>query len=328
MTKAIALLSGGLDSMLAIRIVQQQGIEVEAVNFQTVFTCCKDLSAQAAHELDVRLTVVGQDDDYLDLLREPRYGYGKGANPCIDCRIYMFERAYRYAQQAGADFLISGEVVGQRPMSQKRRDLLLISKQSELDDRLLRPLSAKLLPPTLPEREGLIDRDRLYGFSGRSRKGLIALAKELGLKSIPSPSTGCSLTEKNFAPKVMDLIQLDPEAARWDFELLNVGRHIRFDAQTKLSVGRNESENALLESMYAAPESRGSLLFTPDGFQGPTVLGVGPMSQSAIDFAGGVLLKYSRHADPDDSFVLANIEGENSRRQIFPHELAAAACTL
>ena len=144
--------------MLAIRIMQAQGIEVEALNFKTMFTCCQDLSAQAAHRLGVRLTVVSQEDDYLELIKNPRFGYGKGANPCVDCRIYMFERAQKFMEQIGADFIVSGEVVGQRPMSQKRRDLDVISHQSGLEDLLLRPLSAKLLLPTLPERKGLVDR--------------------------------------------------------------------------------------------------------------------------------------------------------------------------
>ena len=201
MTRCIALLSGGLDSMLAIRIMQEQGIEVEALNFKTMFTCCQDTSAQVARDLGVNLTIIGQEDDYLDLVRNPEYGYGKGANPCVDCRIYMFERAKKFMHQVDAQFIISGEVVGQRPMSQKRSDLDTISYQSGLEDLLLRPLSAKLLPPTKPEREGLVDREKLYGVQGRSRKFLIELAHKYNLKEIPTPSTGCSLTEPEFGRK-------------------------------------------------------------------------------------------------------------------------------
>ena len=171
--------------MLVIRIMQAQGIEVEALNFKTVFTCCQDQSAQTARDLGVRMTVVGQEDDYLDLVRKPMFGYGKGANPCVDCRIYMFERAKAFMEQIGADFIVSGEVVGQRPMSQKRKDLNVISYHSDLEDLLLRPLSAKFLPMTLPEREGWVDREKLYAFQGRSRKGLIRLAKQFGFEDIP-----------------------------------------------------------------------------------------------------------------------------------------------
>ena len=159
--RCVALISGGLDSSLAIRLMQEQGIEVEAVNFKTVFTCCQDTSAQAARDLGVRLTVIGQDEDYLDLVKSPRFGYGKGANPCVDCRIYMFDKAKEFMEQIGAQFIVSGEVVGQRPMSQKKKDLAVISYHSGLEDLLLRPLSAKLLPPTLPEREGWVDRSKL-----------------------------------------------------------------------------------------------------------------------------------------------------------------------
>ena len=209
--KCLVLLSGGLDSMLAIRIMQEQGIEVEAINFKTVFTCCQDESAQAARDLNVPLTILTQEDDYLQLIRNPRFGYGRGANPCVDCRIYMFERACAFLEPLGADFIVSGEVVGQRPMSQKRSDLSIISHHSGLEDLLLRPLSAKLLPPTKPEREGWVDREKLYDIEGRSRKELIAMAKRFGLAKIPTPSTGCALTEPRFSQKVFDLIEISPE---------------------------------------------------------------------------------------------------------------------
>ena len=154
--RCVALLSGGLDSMLAIRLIQEQGIEVDALNFKTLFTCCQYASGQAARELGVRLTVIGSDDDYLDLLRKPKYGYGKGAIPCVDCRIYMFEKARQFMDHVEAQFVISGEVVGQRPMSQKRNDLDNIRCEAGLSDLLLRPLSAKVLPPTRPELDGLV----------------------------------------------------------------------------------------------------------------------------------------------------------------------------
>lgn len=299
----VVLLSGGLDSMLAIRIMQEQGIEVEALNFKTIFTCCQDQSAQASRDLGVRMTVVGQEDDYLDLIRKPRFGYGKGANPCVDCRIYMFEKADRFRQQIEADFIVSGEVVGQRPMSQKRRDLDVISRHSGLEDLLLRPLSAKLLPPTLPEREGWVDRDRLYSFEGRSRKGLIELANQLGLKDVPTPSTGCALTEPLFSKKVHDLIQLDPAGTRWDFESLKVGRHFRFDEKTKVVMGRNAAENDQLLYMHRMPEASSTVLVNPDNFLGSLALIVGPPTEEAIQYTGGLIVRYSAAADPENATV-------------------------
>ena len=269
MTRCVAILSGGLDSMLAIRIMQQQGIEVEALNFKTMFTCCQDTSAQAARALGTNITVIGQEDDYLDLVRDPQYGYGKGANPCVDCRIYMFERAYKFMEAVDAQFIISGEVVGQRPMSQKRSDLKTISTNSGLEDLLLRPLSAKLLPPTKPERDGLVDREKLYDFQGRSRKGLIQLARSFGFteEMIPTPSTGCALTEHEFGNKVHDLIQIQVDATRWDYEALNIGRHFRLDDQVKVIIGRDHKENTQLEYMHRMEDATSTSFLEPIGFK-------------------------------------------------------------
>ena len=328
-TRAVALLSGGLDSMLAIRVLQEQGVEVEALNFQTIFTCCKSTAAQAARQLNVSLTVIGQEDDYLDIVRAPQHGYGKGANPCVDCRIYMFHAARRFADERGIDVIVSGEVLGQRPMSQKRRDLLLIANASNLEDRLLRPLSALLLPPTKAEQTGLIDRSRLHAFTGQGRKELIELAKQFDFPNIPSPSTGCSLTELTFAPKVHDLIQIDPGNQRWDFELLNTGRHLRFDSHTKAIVGRREAENEVLVNMFEREDSRASLLLEPRNFRGPTVLVVGTDSEEARNFAGGLLLRYGRDYPPADARArLRSREGDVEELPIEANSAALAAETL
>ena len=315
--------------MLAIRVLQRQDVEVEAINFQTIFTCCKNTAAQAARQLGVPLTVIGQEDDYLDVVRAPRHGYGKGANPCVDCRIYMFHAARRFADEIGAEVIASGEVLGQRPMSQKRRDLMLIAHDSQLEDRLLRPLSARLLPPTKAERDGRIDRERLYGFKGQGRKPLIALAKEFGFENIPTPSTGCSLTERSFAPKVFDLIQIDTGSGRWDFELLNTGRHLRFDARTKVVVGRREAENQTLRDLFARDDSRASFLLEPTNFRGPTMLVVGPESPAARRFAGGLMLRYGRDYSLRAACgVLRRREGEAELVEFEPDAAALVAETL
>ena len=328
MTRCVTLLSGGLDSMLAIRIMQAQGIEVEALNFKTMFTCCQDLSAQAAHRLGVRLTVVSQEDDYLELIKNPRFGYGKGANPCVDCRIYMFERAEKFMEQIGADFIVSGEVVGQRPMSQKRRDLDVISHQSGLEDLLLRPLSAKLLLPTLPERKGLVDRERLYAFQGRSRKGLIRLAKAYGLDEVPTPSTGCALTEPLFGKKVHDLIQIQVDPQPWDFQLVKVGRHFRFDDQTKVILGRDQTENQQLEYSHRLPEATSTALFDPESFSGPVALLSGPPTDEAIEFALGLVLRYGTKTSETDNTVSVSIGEETTMRLATAHPEATAAETI
>jgi len=294
MPKCIAVLSGGLDSMLAIRIMQEQGVEVDALNFKTIFECCQDRAGQAARGLGVRLTVVSQEDDYLEIIKNPRFGYGKGANPCTDCRIYMFQRAKRFMEHSGADFIVSGEVAGQRPMSQKRWQLDTISYHSDLEDLLLRPLSAKLLRPTKPERERWVDRDKLHGFSGRSRKGLIQLGEDLGLPYIPDPSTGCALTEIQFGRNVHDLLQLEPEATRWDFEILTIGRHFRFDNETKVIVGRNEAENDQLEYMHKLTDASSSATLNAHNYVGASALIVGPPRDDVLRFAGGLMYRYGK----------------------------------
>ncbi len=328
MARCVALLSGGLDSMLAIRVLQEQGVEVDALNFKTIFTCCQNQSAQAARELDVPLTVIGQEDDYLQLIRRPRFGYGKGANPCIDCRIYMFERAKQYMDQIGADFIASGEILGQRPMSQKRRDLEIISYHSGLEDLLLRPLSAKMLPATKPERLGLVDRSKLHAFWGRSRKGLIELAKSFGFTNIPHPSTGCALTEVRFSKKVFDLMKRYPDAGRWDFEILKMGRHFRFDDATKVIVGRSEEENAQLEHMHSRPEASSTAALRPLNFLGALAMIVGPVSDESLRFAGGLLCRYGKVDDIAEPQVEVLEADRTWTMQISPSADAQQVSTL
>ena len=296
--RAVALYSGGLDSTLAVRILQEQGFEIEALNIRTTFSCCKSPAAQLAAELGMRLTVLSVADDYVNVIRKPSHGYGKAMNPCVDCRIYMAAMARKFMEEVDACVVITGEILGQRPMSQKRPDLAVIEKRAGLEGRLLRPLSAKLLPPTIPEREGWIDRERLYGFSGRGRAPLVELAKQLGVRWIPQPSTGCSLTELTFAPRVRDLLQSQPDAQRRDFELLNIGRHSRLDRQTKVVVGRREEENAWLELFFEREMSDELILVSPQNFVGPTALVIGPGAEPSAEYAGGLLMRYTRQVDP------------------------------
>jgi hypothetical protein len=326
--KAVALLSGGLDSRLAIRLMLDQGIEIEALNFRTIFGCCKDEAAVAASELGVRLTVVGMDESYLDLIKRPRYGYGKGINPCVDCRIYLFLFARRLMEQVGASFVVSGEVVGQRPMSQKRRDLDIIARDAGLEDLLLRPLSAKLLPPTLPERLGIVDRERLYGIEGRSRKQLIDLAHQFGFQDIPTPSTGCTLTEPLFATKVRDLIEMDPESRQWDFELLRVGRHFRYDVDTKIVVGKDASQNEQLRRMAADDRASPCWLVEPANFKGPTAMVVGPYGDAPLEYTTGLILRYTRDALTEPPMVWVEHDGLREEHAATASELALAAETL
>lgn len=302
--RCVVLLSGGLDSQLAVRLMQEQGIEVEALNFKTLYACCQNDAARIAHQLGVRLTILSTEDDYLDVIRYPRYGYGRGANPCIDCRTYMCRRARTFMEQVDASFVVTGELIGQRPMSQKRRDLDIIAYHSGLEDLLLRPLSAKALPPTLPEREGWVDREKLYGFTGRGRRELIELAESLGLKDLPTPSTGCALTEYRFSRKVFDLMQHKPSSGMWDFELLKTGRHFRINGQNKVVIGRDETENRQLQYMHELPDACSSARLVPDDYIGADGLLLGPASDDAIQFAGGLLLRYSKRDETTGRSIL------------------------
>ena len=328
MPRVVALLSGGLDSMLAVGVLQRQGFEIEALNIRTLFESCQARAAQAASQLGVRLTVFSVGDDYLDVIRQPVYGYGKGVNPCVDCRIYMCKMAKHFMQQVDACLVVTGEVLGQRPMSQRRWQVEVIERKSGLEGRLLRPLSAKLLPPTIPEQEGLVDREALYDFSGRGRRELIRLAERLGIEEVPQPSTGCALTQVTFAPRVRDLMESRPDASRWDFELLNVGRHIRIDAQTKAVVGRNERDNALIGGFFGRADASEAVLLHPESFLGPDVLLVGQVTEEAVRFAAALILRYSRRYDPDDARVRVTQSHGSTVVQVRQSERARSAPLL
>jgi tRNA U34 2-thiouridine synthase MnmA/TrmU len=263
--KAIALISGGLDSMLAARIVQEQGVHVEGINFYTGF--CVEGHTHAirrkdrdrhkrnnalwvAEQLGIKLHIVDVVERYKDVLLNPRHGYGANMNPCLDCKIFMVSRAREWIEANGFDFIVTGEVVGQRPMSQRRDTMPVVSQQSGADDLLLRPLSARNLPPTLPEREGWVDRDRLYDISGRSRKRQIALVTGYGITDYAQPAGGCCfLTDASYSAKLRDLWA---SRGRRDYELddiilLKVGRHLRPRPHFKMIVAREEGETHFLE---------------------------------------------------------------------------------
>lgn len=253
--KAIALLSGGLDSILAIKLIKDQGIEVIALNFTSPFCTCtaKDsgcsAAAKAAKDLGVPLKVIAKGMEYFKIVENPKFGYGSNMNPCIDCRIYIFKKAKVLMQEVGAKFLISGEVVGQRPMSQHKHTLKLIEKEAGVEDILLRPLSAKLLPPTLPERMGWVDREKLLAISGRGRGEQIKIAKNNNI-DYPCPAGGCLLTDKFIANRVRDLFKYKKNYTMEDIRLIKVGRHIRISDELKIIVARNESECIKLENSF------------------------------------------------------------------------------
>lgn len=293
--KALALLSGGLDSTLAIRVILEQEIEVEAVNFLTPFCQCSRKTGcggyeakKVADKLGVRLKVFNSTGEYLRMLKDPKHGYGKNLNPCIDCRILMHKRAKEYMQESGASFIITGEVLGQRPMSQHRAAMRTIERESALAGLILRPLSAKLLPPTIPEKEGWVERERLLEISGRSRKPQMALAKSYEIGDYPSPAGGCLLTDRGFSQRLRDLLA-HSQLTLNNIELLKVGRHFRLSDSCKVIIGRDKEENEKLLQLTKEDD----ICLKPHQIKGPVGVGRGDFDKTLITQAAEMIARYS-----------------------------------
>ena len=305
--RALALISGGLDSLLAARVVQEQGVHVEGINFYTGF--CVEGHTHAirkrendrpkrnnalwvAEQLGIRLHIADIVDEYKDVVLNPRHGYGANLNPCLDCKIFMVRKARDWIERSGFDFLVTGEVLGQRPMSQRRDTMPVVQAESGIDDRLLRPLCAKRLPPTLPERMGWVDRERLHDFTGRSRKPQMALAAHYGFSDYAQPAGGCCfLTNQSYSVKLNDLWrsrgQRDYELD--DIMLLKVGRHIRPAPHYKLIIAREEGETRFLSGYRRLYPS---LATTSHG--GPLALIDGDLSDADLELAGRIVARYSQ----------------------------------
>lgn len=280
--KAIGLLSGGLDSLLACKLIKDQGIKVIAVNFISPFCTCNREGCSAvlaAKQLDVDIKVISKGKEYLKIIRNPKHGYGKNMNPCIDCRIFMLKKVKKLMKELNAKFIFTGEVLGQRPMSQHMKAMKLIEKEAGLENKILRPLSAKLLKETEAEKKGWVDRNKLLSIQGRSRKEQIKLAKGL---NYPCPAGGCLLTDKEFSKKLRVLFKHKKKVNFEDIELLKIGRHF-WIGKNWVVVGRNEKENKKLENF------KGTRL-EPVDFPGPTVL----LQGKNIKRAKELLLKYSK----------------------------------
>jgi tRNA-specific 2-thiouridylase len=290
--KALGLLSGGLDSILATELIRRQGIEVVAFNVKTPFGIPKkdgtSEATQAAEQLKVPLKVVSVEGDYLQMLRKPKHGYGRNLNPCVDCKIFIIKKAKKYAKEIGADFIFTGEVLGERPMSQHYPALKLIEEETGLKGKLLRPLSAKLLPETVAEKKGLVDRTKLLSIQGRSRKPQFQLAKEFGITAYPSPAGGCLLTCEEYAKKLRDLFANKKRISMADVALLRVGRHFRL-GKNKMVVGRNEAENKLLTARKTPSE----YYFELPEIVGPITILQGPKTKKAIETAAKLTAFYS-----------------------------------
>ena len=307
--KAVALISGGLDSMLAVRVMQEQGIEVEGINFFTGF--CVEGHTHAirkrnnalwvAEQLGIKLHIVDVIDEYKDVLLNPKHGYGANMNPCLDCKIFMVGKAVDWVRQhhkEGFDFIITGEVIGQRPMSQRKRTMPIISQESGADDILLRPLCAKNLPVTRPEREGWVDREKLYDFHGRNRKPQIALARQFGLDDFATPAGGCCfLTDKSYSDKLVDLWQArnSRDYEMDDIMLLKVGRHIRPAPEFKLIIARDAGESKFLEGYRKQFTSIHAL-----SHSGPMALVDGDIKEEQYPLAAAIVARFGKGRSADE----------------------------
>ncbi len=312
--KALGLLSGGLDSTLAVKLILEQGIEVEAINFVTPFCLCRKGgcgAAEAAKTFQIPLKMVSAGADYLRVVRNPRFGYGKNLNPCVDCRIFMLKKAKKYAKQIDAKFIFTGEVLGQRPMSQHKGALDLIEREAGLQGKILRPLSAKLLPETEAEEKGFVAKESLRDISGRSRKPQIEMTKEFNITNYPCAAGGCLLTDKEFAAKLRDLFEHQKRVTVKEVNLLKVGRHFRF-GENKIIVGRNQAENSVLQERKAKVDY---CFEVPDCGSPITVL-KGPKTVAAIEKAAGLT---AYHSDKKTGEVLAKYGSTKLNRQITVH---------
>ena len=330
--KAVALVSGGLDSMLAAKVIQEQGVHVEGINFYTGF-CVeghthairrKDQGKEkrnnalwVAEQLGMKLHIVDIVDEYKEVLLNPKHGYGANMNPCLDCKIFMVHKALEWADGHGFDFIITGEVVGQRPMSQRKDTMPVVARESGAMDRLLRPLCAKNLPATLPEREGWVKRDELFDFSGRSRKPQMALAARFGFTDYATPAGGCCfLTDEAYSRKLVDLWQARGKRAYEldDIMLLKVGRHLRPYPHFKLIVGREEGENNFLEGYR-----KQFVHLRPISHPGPLVLIDGEVTDDDIRLAARITARYSQgHGAPAVTVQVTDMSGDSRMLEVPP----------
>ncbi|MCK9603046.1 MAG: 7-cyano-7-deazaguanine synthase [Candidatus Omnitrophica bacterium] len=283
--RAIALISGGLDSRLAAKFVKEEGVDIIPLNFRIPF-CHRErnnynLADEIRKDLGTELKKINLAEDFLEIVKNPKHGYGSNINPCIDCKILMLRKAGELMQGLNAKFIITGEVLGQRPMSQHRDALKIIEKESGLEGLVLRPLSAKLLEETIPERENWINRNKLLSFSGRTRRPQIELAKNLDIQNYPNAGGGCLLTDPEFTKRLKELIA-HRELSIDNVALLKIGRHFRISDSAKLIVGRDEQENKELEDLARADDY---LFFPGEDLAGPTTLGRGEYSDELIELS-------------------------------------------
>jgi len=323
--KVVALLSGGLDSSLAVRMMLEQGVDIEAVAIKTPFCdfdCgkgCGHRVKEVADELGIKLKTVYFGEEYLHMLRNPKYGYGSGMNPCIDCRGMMYNAAKEHMKKINADFVITGEVLFQRPMSQNNRALNIIEKETGMERKVLRPLSAKHLPPTDAENLGLIKRENMGDIKGRSRKGQLTMAKHFGMSDPPNAAGGCLLTDPGFSKRVRDILDhCDDIPTLSDIELLKVGRHFRITHDAKFVVGRNKDENEVIKALIAD----GDIVIEVKDHVGPTcILRCKSYNHALLLKCAAIAARYSDAPRHELSKVSIIVSGDKSEVRVMPADI-------
>lgn len=304
--KVVVLYSGGLDSTLTLRIVQDWGAKIYPLYIYNKF-----LSLKSSPEIP-DLKIIDTSEEFIDIVRNPKHGYGKNLNPCIDCRILMLKKAKSYLEELNADFIATGEVLDQRPMSQHFEQLMLIDKSAALEGMVVRPLSGGLLPPTIPEKKGLIDRTLLLRIKGRSRKFVFNLAEKMKITNFSSPSGGCLLTDPGFCRRLADLMRFHEKVAVKDIELLKLGRHFRLSPEAKLIVGRNEAENENIENYLT---SKDFFLYVPDtGSPNALLLG----SKKNVKTAAAITARYSDKKEEKSIEVFYKYKKEIKKVRVKP----------
>ncbi|MTK11755.1 MAG: tRNA 4-thiouridine(8) synthase ThiI [Clostridiaceae bacterium] len=294
MTRALAMVSGGLDSILAAKLIKDQGIEVIGICFKSYFFGPGN-AIKMTKQIGIPLEVVDFSEEHFDLVKNPKHGYGKNINPCIDCHAMMLNYTGKLLEKYNADFIITGEVLNQRPMSQNRISLDIVKKESGFSDKILRPLCAKNLNPTKMELEGLVDREKLMDILGRSRKVQMELAEKWNIKDYPSPAGGCKLTEPNYAKRLKELLKYKDVPDEKDLELLRLGRHFRVSQDAKIISTRTGEETKEIKNYLSTKD----VIFLADTFKGSMIIIIGKPTEEDIEFAAKVTARYCKGKDED-----------------------------
>lgn len=294
MTRALAMISGGLDSILAAKLMKDQGIDVIGVCFKSHFFD-EESAVKMTKQIDIPLKVLDFSEKHLEIVKNPKYGYGKNMNPCIDCHSLMMNYSGKLLNELEADFIITGEVLNQRPMSQNKVSLELVQNYSGYAEKILRPLCAKNLPPTKMELEGIVNRENLLGISGRSRKIQMALADKWGIKEYPSPAGGCKLTEPNYSDRLRDLLKYNNEPEDRELDILRIGRHFRMTPKAKIISTRTKIEGDEVKE-YLKKED---LVFMCKEFNGSMIIIIGEPSKEDIELAARISGRYSKGKDEE-----------------------------